>query len=149
MIWLVLGSIILCLVFYYYCIKPLDYWIKRGVKQGTPAWLLGDNINIMLRRESFAQAIVRYCNQNPGGRWALSLITLGKNGVSMKLMFWNIRKLLCHERTNVYPHTPNLWIYTWRVFQSHQLTIFGIKIKFHYIFFSIMVTRGLKLMFGW
>lgn len=68
MLWFILWGILFAVIFYYYGIKPMSYWKKRGVKQGKPAWLFGDNINLVLRRESFAETVERLYKLHPNER---------------------------------------------------------------------------------
>lgn len=59
MLALILWGIIFVILFWYVAIRPLNYWAKKGVKQGTPIWLVGDNLGTLLRYESFAELVER------------------------------------------------------------------------------------------
>lgn len=64
---LLLGAL-LCVGFHYFFIRPMSYWKKRGVKQGSPSWVVGDNLNIILGRENFFEAVKRFYNEHPEER---------------------------------------------------------------------------------
>ncbi|KAJ8916087.1 hypothetical protein NQ315_004453, partial [Exocentrus adspersus] len=63
------------ILFYHYCIvKPYRYWIERGVKQGKPKWLFGDNWLNLLRIQSTAEMVITIYNQGAGTRkWPIPL----------------------------------------------------------------------------
>lgn len=64
----ILLAVLFCTVFYYYCIMPMKHWKKRGIKQSSPAWLFGDTIKAILRKETFPQLIIRLYKQHPNER---------------------------------------------------------------------------------
>ncbi|KAJ8916090.1 hypothetical protein NQ315_004456, partial [Exocentrus adspersus] len=55
---------------YYFIVKPYRYWTDRGVKQGNPIWLFGDNWDNIIRKESIAGMVTRLYNQFPGCRYS-------------------------------------------------------------------------------
>lgn len=50
----------------------MSHWKRLGIKQGTPVWLLGDTFNILIKRESFYECILRLYKQHPKERYVLS-----------------------------------------------------------------------------
>ncbi|XP_074042639.1 cytochrome P450 9e2-like [Leptinotarsa decemlineata] len=70
MIQLVLVAAVLAAILYYFCIKPMNYWRERGVKQNDhPVWLFGENWRTTIRKESFFELVVRCYNQFQGTRY--------------------------------------------------------------------------------
>lgn len=65
--WLIILGVI-CVLFYYYCIKPMNHWKKLGVKEGSPVWLFGDTINMVLKKEGFTELLLRLYNEHPNER---------------------------------------------------------------------------------
>nr|XP_023024029.1 cytochrome P450 9e2-like [Leptinotarsa decemlineata] len=45
-------AIIAMATFYYYFVRPMYYWRKRGVPQETPKWMFGDNFRNVMGLES-------------------------------------------------------------------------------------------------
>ncbi|CAG9828100.1 unnamed protein product [Diabrotica balteata] len=68
MLQLVLIAIVIVL-FYYYAIRPMNYWKKRGVIQGRPIWLFGDNWKALFRLETFGQPYHTAYNLDPDARY--------------------------------------------------------------------------------
>ncbi|XP_074035463.1 cytochrome P450 9e2-like isoform X1 [Leptinotarsa decemlineata] len=69
MLQLLFGVAILAALFYYFCVKPLNYWRERGVKQTSKVWLFGDNWSTTIGKESFLDMFVRCYNQFPDSRY--------------------------------------------------------------------------------
>ncbi|XP_074040265.1 cytochrome P450 9e2 [Leptinotarsa decemlineata] len=64
MIELFLGAAALATIFYYFYIKPMNYWGERGVKQeGHPLWLFVDSRKSKYGKESVFDSVVRSYNQ--------------------------------------------------------------------------------------
>ncbi|RZC33601.1 p450 domain containing protein, partial [Asbolus verrucosus] len=51
-------------------IRPHKYWIERGVKQGIPVFVLGDNWGMVLRKQSFAEMVQMVYNVWPNARYS-------------------------------------------------------------------------------
>lgn len=58
MLMLVLGAIFIAL-FWYVAIRPMNYWKKRGVKQGNPVCFFGDMLSAFFKTESCADVALR------------------------------------------------------------------------------------------
>ncbi|XP_018570837.1 cytochrome P450 9e2-like [Anoplophora glabripennis] len=70
MLMLILLLVAAVFLFYYFMVKPLDYWKDRGVKQGNPMWIAGDNWGILSRTESSVKMLQRVYNQCPDVRYS-------------------------------------------------------------------------------
>ncbi|KAJ8916081.1 hypothetical protein NQ315_004447, partial [Exocentrus adspersus] len=70
MLTFVLVAAVAAFFFYYYCIKPFHYWLDRGVKQGNPKWLFGDNWKNITRQQSGGELVLELYNQFPGARYS-------------------------------------------------------------------------------
>nr|WCC58103.1 cytochrome P450 [Pharsalia antennata] len=70
MLMLILGTIVATILIYYFIVKRLDYWKDKGVKQGTPIWILADNWGTLLRTQSLADMVQNVYNQCQGVRYA-------------------------------------------------------------------------------
>lgn len=68
MLMLVLATIILSILFYYFIVRPYNYWRERGVKQGDSVWIAGDYWGILSGNESFPEMAQRVYNQFSGVR---------------------------------------------------------------------------------
>lgn len=68
MLWLILWSLLCGILFYYYCIRPMNYWKKRGIKQSNPGWIFGDQTNMILKKESLIDIVIRLYKQHPNER---------------------------------------------------------------------------------
>lgn len=68
MLWLVIWCVVVIAAFYYYGVKPMSYWKKRGIKQTNPAWVFGDNLDMNLKKEGFTECLTRIYNQYPDER---------------------------------------------------------------------------------
>ncbi|CAH1113652.1 unnamed protein product [Psylliodes chrysocephalus] len=66
---LILLGLVGALVFYYYGIRPMSYWKKRGVKQTTPNWWFGDMRKTTFREENFVDFFQRIYNMEPNSRY--------------------------------------------------------------------------------
>lgn len=56
---LVLLSAVLCVSIYYYLVRPISYWKRRGIKQGNPVWLFGDNFTTVFGQETSSENWIR------------------------------------------------------------------------------------------
>lgn len=56
------------LLFYYFIIKPYDFWKDKGVKQGNPVWIFGDSLGIFSKKQSFFEMVQNVYTQFPGRR---------------------------------------------------------------------------------
>lgn len=65
---LILVTVASAFLFYHFIVKPYDYWRDRGVKQGNPAWIFGDNWGIVTRRQSFFEMVEDVYRRFPGSR---------------------------------------------------------------------------------
>ncbi|KAJ8953900.1 hypothetical protein NQ318_019140 [Aromia moschata] len=70
MLFTILGIIFATFLFYHYMVKHYNYWKEKGVKQGNPWWILGDNWGNCFRIQSFADMIEYVYNQCPGTRYS-------------------------------------------------------------------------------
>uniref|UniRef100_V5GR19 Cytochrome P450 9e2 n=1 Tax=Anoplophora glabripennis TaxID=217634 RepID=V5GR19_ANOGL len=70
MLLLVLGTVVAVCLFYYFIVKPFDYWKDKGVKQGKPVWIFGDNWGTILRKQSFSEMVEYVYNQCQGVRYS-------------------------------------------------------------------------------
>nr|MCJ2511719.1 hypothetical protein [Diabrotica virgifera virgifera]MCJ2511723.1 hypothetical protein [Diabrotica virgifera virgifera] len=68
MLQLVLIAVVIVL-FYYYAIRPMKYWKERGVIQGRPIWLFGDNWRAFFRLETFGQPYHTAYKLDPDARY--------------------------------------------------------------------------------
>ncbi|CAG9818062.1 unnamed protein product [Phaedon cochleariae] len=56
--------------FYYFCVRPMKYWKRRGVHEaGNPSWLFGDILRNMLGLEGFTTTIDRGYKNSPDLRY--------------------------------------------------------------------------------
>ncbi|KAI2474326.1 hypothetical protein C4B38_000393, partial [Diabrotica virgifera virgifera] len=67
---LIIGVAIVLALIYFLGIKPFNYWKKRGVMQGNPAWFLGDSYEQMTKKQTFAEMVQKVYNIGPGARYA-------------------------------------------------------------------------------
>lgn len=65
---LILLGLVVVFVFYYYGIRPMSYWKKRGAKQSTPVWWFGDNLRNVFRKETVVDLFKRIYNMEPNSR---------------------------------------------------------------------------------
>ncbi|KAJ8953899.1 hypothetical protein NQ318_019139 [Aromia moschata] len=70
MLMVFLWTALIAAFFYYFFVRPLSYWKDRGVKQGRPWWIFGDNWGTLFRVHSFADMIQYVYNQCPGTRYS-------------------------------------------------------------------------------
>ncbi|KAJ8955213.1 hypothetical protein NQ317_001066 [Molorchus minor] len=70
MVMLMLAGALVAFLFYYYIIKPFEYWKERGVKQGKPLWIFGDSWGPALRIHSFGEMAQMIYKQCPGARYS-------------------------------------------------------------------------------
>ncbi|RZC35461.1 p450 domain containing protein, partial [Asbolus verrucosus] len=68
--WWVLVAIAFIAIGYCILIRPHKYWVKRGVRQGTPVFVLGDNWGTVLRKQSFAEMVEMVYNMWPNARYS-------------------------------------------------------------------------------
>ncbi|CAH1154865.1 unnamed protein product [Phaedon cochleariae] len=51
---IIVGLVIMAsTIFYYFCVRPMNYWKRKGVHQGYPSWLFGDILRNILGLECF------------------------------------------------------------------------------------------------
>ncbi|XP_063916162.1 cytochrome P450 9e2-like [Zophobas morio] len=55
---------------YWLLIRPHRYWLRKGVKQGTPGFIFGDNWGTVLRKQSFADMMAMVYNVSPNTRYS-------------------------------------------------------------------------------
>ncbi|CAG9818063.1 unnamed protein product [Phaedon cochleariae] len=56
--------------FYYFCVRPMTYWKKKGVHQGgNPSWLIGDSLRNILGLECFITTIDNGYKKTPDLRY--------------------------------------------------------------------------------
>ncbi|CAG9828101.1 unnamed protein product [Diabrotica balteata] len=60
--------VLVIVLFYWYAIKPMNYWRDRGVLQLKPMWLFGDSWRLFLRLDSFASMFQRAYDLDPDSR---------------------------------------------------------------------------------
>ncbi|CAH1113653.1 unnamed protein product [Psylliodes chrysocephalus] len=66
---LILLGLVGAFVFYYYGIRPMSYWKKRGVKQTTPNWWFGDMRGNIYRKENLVDLFQRVYNMDTNCRY--------------------------------------------------------------------------------
>lgn len=67
MFWI--AVIVILTTFLYLYLKSINnYWIHRGVKQGKPWILFGDNAGFLFKKYSFPELIEKIYNDCPGTR---------------------------------------------------------------------------------
>ncbi|XP_072397509.1 cytochrome P450 9e2-like [Diabrotica undecimpunctata] len=69
MVQLILAAIFVVFLFYYYAIKPLNYWKERGVKQYKPKWLFGDTWTTVFQKESIGEMLINLYNATGRARY--------------------------------------------------------------------------------
>ncbi|KAJ8973166.1 hypothetical protein NQ317_007507 [Molorchus minor] len=70
MLTLILISALVAFIFYYVIIKPFHYWTERGVPQGKPVWIFGDNWVTVIRTHSFSEMAKMAYDRFPGTRFS-------------------------------------------------------------------------------
>ncbi|RZC39558.1 p450 domain containing protein, partial [Asbolus verrucosus] len=68
MLWMLIV-IALIAIGYLMLIRPHRYWIKRGVKQGNPVLVFGDNWGPAIHKQSFADMVQMVYNISPNSRY--------------------------------------------------------------------------------
>jgi cytochrome P450 family 9 len=68
MLWVLIGIVAIAIT-YVFLIRPHKYWIQKGVKQGKPVFILGDNWGTVLRKHSFADMVQMVYNISPDSRY--------------------------------------------------------------------------------
>ncbi|RZC42249.1 p450 domain containing protein, partial [Asbolus verrucosus] len=68
MLWMLIV-IALIAIGYLMLIRRYRYWIKRGVKQGNPALIFGDNWGTIKQKQSFADMVQMVYNISPNSRY--------------------------------------------------------------------------------
>ncbi|XP_063915547.1 cytochrome P450 9e2-like isoform X2 [Zophobas morio] len=67
--WWIVVAIAVLAVGYWLLIRPHKYWLEKGVKQGNPKFIFGDNWGTVLRKQSFAELIEMVYNMCPNTRY--------------------------------------------------------------------------------
>ncbi|XP_063915549.1 cytochrome P450 9e2-like [Zophobas morio] len=67
--WWILVAIAALAVGYWLLIRPHRYWLEKGVKQGNPGFIFGDNWGTVLRKQSFADMLEMVYNVCPNTRY--------------------------------------------------------------------------------
>ncbi|CAG9854551.1 unnamed protein product [Phyllotreta striolata] len=65
----ILFGIILVFIIYYYTVKPMKYWKKKGVKQTTPYWLFGNSFSFICRLKSLTDFLQECYREHKNERY--------------------------------------------------------------------------------
>ncbi|KAJ3645276.1 hypothetical protein Zmor_022942 [Zophobas morio] len=68
--WWILASIAVVVLAYWLLTRPHKYWLQKGVRQGTPRFVLGDNGGMVLGKQSFAEMVEMVYNTCPNTRYS-------------------------------------------------------------------------------
>ncbi|KAJ3645297.1 hypothetical protein Zmor_022963 [Zophobas morio] len=68
MLWIVVAIAVIAWV-YRLLTRPHKYWLEKGVKQGNPGFLFGDNWGTVFRKRSFAEMVLMVYNICPKARY--------------------------------------------------------------------------------
>ena len=66
--WWIVIAVAALAVGYWLLIRPHRYWLEKGVKQGTPGFILGDNWGTVLQKQSLAEMVMMVYNACPNTR---------------------------------------------------------------------------------
>nr|XP_015838024.1 PREDICTED: cytochrome P450 9e2-like [Tribolium castaneum] len=67
--WLLIAAFTLLYALYIRLKKKNEYWIKKGVKQGSPVLIFGDKWRAIAHNESLADMVQKIYNVGPGDRY--------------------------------------------------------------------------------
>ncbi|XP_063916588.1 cytochrome P450 9e2-like [Zophobas morio] len=68
--WWIVVAVAAFAVGYWLLIRPHRYWLEKGVKQGTPGFILGDNWGTVLQKQSLAEMVMMVYNACPNTRYS-------------------------------------------------------------------------------
>ncbi|XP_063915542.1 cytochrome P450 9e2-like isoform X1 [Zophobas morio] len=68
--WWIVIAVAAFAVGYWLLVRPHKYWLEKGVKQGNPGFIFGDNWGNVMRKQSFADMVVMVYNMCPKTRYS-------------------------------------------------------------------------------
>ncbi|XP_063916556.1 cytochrome P450 9e2-like [Zophobas morio] len=68
--WWILAAVVALAVGYWLLARPHRYWLEKGVKQGNPGFILGDNWGLVLGKQSLADMVMMVYNACPNTRYS-------------------------------------------------------------------------------
>ncbi|KAJ3645265.1 hypothetical protein Zmor_022934 [Zophobas morio] len=68
--WWILAAVAAVASAYWFLIRPHKYWVKKGVKQGSPTFIFGDSWAQTMQKQSFSEMIEMIYNMCPNTRYS-------------------------------------------------------------------------------